>query len=635
MPTRPLPNNPSFEHLRKDAKRLRNAVLAGEANAVGQVEEFHPRGNQAVGRFSLADAQLVTARSHGFATWTKLKQHLDEIAPFIWNPPPPPNPESHADVFLRLACLTYAGWHQSNPAKALRMLDDHPELADANIYTAAAVGDVATVRTMIDRDPALVNATGGSLHWDPLLYACYSRLPGSVSEKQEHAPSRPASPAKNNHDSRIAARVARLLGARSPFLGRAPSTDPNRATLEVARLLLSRGADPNAGFLYAGSYAFTALTGAFGRGEDWSNQPPHPECDRLASVLLEAGADPNDAQTLYNRHFEENDDHLKLLFRYGLGQDKGGPWLKRLNDPFFNPSSLLVIELCAAAQHNFFSRVKLLVEHGVDVNTPGLRNRRTPYEEALRGGHHAIVEYLLLHGAKPIDLDPLETFAIACIAGRREEARGRLAADPALLQRLGHKGRVDLLHRAVDAKQEEGVRLIVELGVDINGMVPGTGLDRSALHNAAGWGGFAMVKLLLELGADPALRDPTYQSTPIGWAFHNRQHAIVEHLLAFASIFDALRCDGVERVAALLQGDPSLAHVRDEEGHPLVFYLHPEMARLEEMLRILVVHGATLNAQNGDGRTLLDRALARGWIEFANILRRYGARTAAESSAGT
>src|SRR5438128_1630389 len=48
------------------------------------------------------------------------------------------------------------------------------------------------------------------------------RWPGSVSEKQEHAPSRPASPAKNSHKSNISARVVRLLGAGSPLLGRAP-----------------------------------------------------------------------------------------------------------------------------------------------------------------------------------------------------------------------------------------------------------------------------------------------------------------------------------------------------------------------------------------------------------------------------
>jgi hypothetical protein len=136
------------------------------------------------------------------------------------------------------------------------VLVDHPEIERASIYTAAAAGDVVTVGAILDRQPALLNAKGGPLHWEPLLYACYSRLEAS---------------------------------------------DPAHSTLEVARLLLSRGADPNAGFLYEGRYAFTALTGAFGRGEDWPNQPPHPDCDALARLLLDAGADPNDGQTLYNQ----------------------------------------------------------------------------------------------------------------------------------------------------------------------------------------------------------------------------------------------------------------------------------------------------------------------------------------------
>ncbi len=587
MPIRPLPNDPSLEHLRKDAKRLRKALRAGDPEAIAQLREFHPRPDDAAATLSLADAQLVVARSYGFTSWTKLKQHIRDIEPFVWNPPPASHLQSSADVFITLACLTYAGWHRSNPAKAVRMLAENPEIATVNVYTAAATGDVAAVRRMIEGEPALVNKKGGPLRWEPLLYACYSRMDG---------------------------------------------TDARRSTTEVARLLLSRGADPNAGFLFSGSYAFTALTGVFGRGEDWHNQPPHPESARLARILLEAGADPNDAQTLYNRHFEANDDHLQLLLEFGLGRDNHGPWLKRLNDRRFNPGQLLVEELWSAAKNGYSERIKLLIRHGADVNAPSLRNGRTPAEEALRAGNDRIAEYLVRHGARTVDLGPLETFALACINGRRDEVRQRLGNDPDLLDRLGHHGRVELLHRALDAKNQQGIRLIVELGVDIDGMVPGTGFDRTVLHNAAGWGGLETVTLLIALGANPHLRDLTYHSAPIGWAYHHGQRDVVTHLLQYATIFDALRCDGVERVSELLRQDASLASARDESGRPLVAYLHPEMQRLEEMLQLLVSHGADPNERGTDGRTLLDRALGAGASDFADALRRYGARTSAELS---
>ena len=294
--SRELPEFPSLEHLKKQAKDL---LHAGRAT-------------------KLVEAQRLVAQDYGFPSWAKLKRHLADIAPFVWSPPPVPAAASPVDVFIRLACLTYSGWHPSNVARARRMLADNPQLAHAGVHTATAAGDVAAVRAMIDANPDVVNATGGPSRWPLLLYACYSRM---------------------------------------------EIVDPNHSTLEAARLLVSRGADPDSGFLLEGSYAFTALTGAFGRGEDWENQPPHPACDALARLLLEAGADPNDSQTLYNRHFQENDDHLRILFEYGLGQDKGGPWLSRLNDRRLTPDALLVGELCAAAEHGFPGRVQLLVEH--------------------------------------------------------------------------------------------------------------------------------------------------------------------------------------------------------------------------------------------------------------------------------
>ncbi len=72
--------------------------------------------------------------------------------------------------------MDYGIWQRSNPAKAQRLLDEDPELSREDIYSAAAAGDVTAVRSMLDRDPALVNQRGGVLRWEPFLYACYSRL---------------------------------------------------------------------------------------------------------------------------------------------------------------------------------------------------------------------------------------------------------------------------------------------------------------------------------------------------------------------------------------------------------------------------------------------------------------------------
>jgi ankyrin repeat protein len=345
---------------------------------------------------------------------------------------------------------------------------------------------------MVQREPALVGKRGGPLGWEPLLYACYSRL-------------RPA--------------------------------PPGHSTLEVARLLLGAGADPDAGFLWRGLVPpFTALTGAFGEGEDGKNQGPHPQCDALALLLLQAGADPNDGQALYNRHFRSDDGHLTLLLAHGLGRDRGGPWYARLGETLQSPSRLLIEELWSAARKGYPERVRLLVEHGTELNTPGLRDGRTPYEAALRSGHEEIAAYLLAHGARRVEPTSREAFAAACIAGRAPEARGLLAREPGLLDALGHHGQVELLHRAVEGNRLAGVRLMAELGFPVSGVTRhdnvGLNLAATPLHNAAWAGNLEMVGLLLGLGADPDVRDPNYGGTPLDWAAHNRQDAVVEYLRA-------------------------------------------------------------------------------------------------------
>lgn len=76
-PTRGLPDKPNLRQLKKQAKELLKAYRANDAAAVAEVERFESQPDSA--KFALADAQRVLARAYGFASWTKLKQHIDGV----------------------------------------------------------------------------------------------------------------------------------------------------------------------------------------------------------------------------------------------------------------------------------------------------------------------------------------------------------------------------------------------------------------------------------------------------------------------------------------------------------------------------------------------------------------------------
>ncbi|MEH6565067.1 MAG: DUF1835 domain-containing protein [Halopseudomonas sp.] len=76
-------NNPishgrlNLEQQRKRAKELLKAVQAGESPALERVNCWLPPRSEPL---RLAEAQLVIAREIGFASWPKLKQHIDSIS---------------------------------------------------------------------------------------------------------------------------------------------------------------------------------------------------------------------------------------------------------------------------------------------------------------------------------------------------------------------------------------------------------------------------------------------------------------------------------------------------------------------------------------------------------------------------
>ena len=98
-----LPADPSLEHLRNQAKTLLKNADDPQARAF--VRMYHP---DPPAELKLADAQLIVARAYGFASWPKLRAHLDVIARYTSSPHKAPPSADGADEFLRLACLTYS-----------------------------------------------------------------------------------------------------------------------------------------------------------------------------------------------------------------------------------------------------------------------------------------------------------------------------------------------------------------------------------------------------------------------------------------------------------------------------------------------------------------------------------------------
>jgi ankyrin repeat protein len=491
---RKWPRWPNFNQFKRQAKELLKVYRACDVEAVAEVERYEQTPDPST--FAVHDAQRVLARSYGFSSWQKLKSYVQTIEKY--RQPLEPRSDDDANKFLRMACISYFdGDHPSRRESARQLLAGKPQIARANIYTAAAVGDVAAVTEFLAKS-ADVHAKGGPFDWEPLLYAAYSRL---ESDAEEHS------------------------------------------TLQVARLLIEEGADPNVGFLWDWGGQFpclcTALTGVLGLGESDVHrvegplyQPPHQYCFDFARLLLEAGADPNDNQGLYNRMQYPSDEHLKLLFEYGLGKDQGGPWFKR----FFqfwprvdnrSPSDILSYQLRYAVKANYIDRVRLLVEHGADVNSASQypAGARAPYAEALYHGHREIADYLVVSGAKQIALSRPDAFAAACNRADADRARELVASDPTLLDEPG-----ELLISAAEEGRVDSLRLLVELGFDLNGKA-----DRpSPLHYAALAGQLNTVKLLVELGADVHARDPDYNATPLSAANYKGHHQVVEYLLQFA-----------------------------------------------------------------------------------------------------
>ena len=445
----------------------------------------------------------MTARRYGFASWRQLHAYLDVVDRYARSPHRTDGAKAtKADEFLGLACLTYGVTEGQDdagrPRRAGQMLAADPTLASASIYTAAAAGNAEAVAGFLASAPALANRDGGPYRWPPLLYLTYSRVDG-----------------------------------------------PAEGPLRTARILLVRGADPNAGFLSDGEPPpYTALAGAIGGGRDPVHQPRHHDGLRLARVLLAAGADANDARALANVGGNTDDDHqLELLFEFGLGRGGGGPWRSRLGPAQPSPIRLVQDQLLVAAHLGLAGRLAMLLRQcaalGVDIDAVGVgpghgfMRGRTASDLAALGGHAEAERLLVAAGARASRLSTVERFAAACLRADRPVATQLLADDPTLIDRCPDHL---LPWRAAVQDRPEAIRLLADLGFDINANLHGT-----PLHVAAYAGNLAAVKALVAAGADPGVPagnfvkpgDPTASiedPTALGFARYRGHREVADFL---------------------------------------------------------------------------------------------------------
>ncbi len=489
-----------------------------------------------------------------------------------------------ADAFLEATLPPSWGHREGTTERAEELLAQHPELARASIWTAAAAGEVEAARSFLEVKPALAGARGGTRNWEPLLYLCFSRLLRAGGERSERM-------------------------------------------LEVARLLLAHGADPDACWIdpdEGEGNRETALYGAAGV----ANQV------ELARLLIDAGADPNDGETAY--HMVEHDgvpcadfifpkleplhrgaalghkldyDDLEGLRRLlELGADPNGP------RPF--PNQALHQAVWRGRSRPFF---ELLAQYGADLDAPN-RHGKTAYALAARAGRADIMQWLVELGASE-ELEDSDRFISACALGDRAAAQAALAQHPDLLARLSGPDRAVICEVAA-AGNTAGIRIMLDLGWDVN--TRGHVWNETPLHRAALEGHLETARLLLQRGASLTIRDRCYQSSPLGWARYGKHSSVVEMLSSDPSrldLRDAFESGQVARVLELL-GDSDVNAPAFGEPPGVLLRAAAAAGRLE-LVRALLERGADPALRDSHEKTAADLAAHNGHGEIQRLLSKH------------
>jgi len=219
----------------------------------------------------------------------------------------------------------------------------------------------------------------------------------------------------------------------------------------------------------------------------------------------------------------------------------------------------------------------------------------------------ALLRLLVERGAEPDD----DAFYHACERG---------GAD--FMEVLYQPGFESMVNHKLDFEDEAGLRWLLERGVDVN--------EHGCLHWAIGRGrGTAILRLLLDAGADPDLPHPDVGLRPLAAAArcgHLAAYELLEGLGATADLDPV-----AERVLAVARGEsvrlpdapPPLPGIPGTDSRWLLGQL--SLLGRTEVVRGLLDAGVDVDSRGWSNFTPLDQAAMHGRVETVRLLVERGA----------
>lgn len=264
---------------------------------------------------------------------------------------------------------------------------------------------------------------------------------------------------------------------------------------------------------------------------------------------------------------------------------------------------------------------------------PGLRDVQHALARELGFASWATLKAAITR-SKVATQTPLQSLLEAAGKGDVERVKSVLDVHPGIINEReelpGTFGKRTALHYGID--HAAVVRLLLERGADPN--VRDDGDDAMPLHFAAEHQDLEVIKLLVEHGADTVGDGTMHELDVLGWAtawdYVQAKPEVVQYLLehgARYSIHSAVALGAIDELRAIVARDPDVLNRPMDAANQRRRPLHLAITkRQRESLVALLELGADTEARDRSGLTPLDQAALGEQTEYAQLLIEHDAR---------